>query len=186
MILFQTTGFAQFYVNFVNLHSSTGTVEIFMLTGKNTDDSKAFSFRAVEKPVDSVENLCGKLVIFCYTLRLCKQFVPFQQQIPPCAVPDAHTPKKIPGREPLPGTRAVDNPVSMTTGIPTPRILEVIASQSEDWRGNPHLWENAVSMTEGFPYLEFPVSDRPHSTERHKTGNGFIRSANDNFRLRNA
>ena len=38
-----------------------------MLTEKNTDDSSTFSFRAVEKPVDSVENSCGKLVIFCYT-----------------------------------------------------------------------------------------------------------------------
>ena len=74
-----------FYVNFVNLHSSTGTVEIFMLTEKNADYFRTFSYRPVEKPVDSVENLCGKLVIFCYTLRLCKQFAPFPH--PAAAIP---------------------------------------------------------------------------------------------------
>ena len=50
-----------------------------MFTEKKPDDFSTFSFQPVEKPVDSVENLCGKLVIFCYTLRLCKQFGAFQQ-----------------------------------------------------------------------------------------------------------
>ena len=44
-----------------------------MLTKKNADYCGAFSLRPVEKPVDSVENSCGKLVIICYTLKLCKR-----------------------------------------------------------------------------------------------------------------